>query len=123
MDKSAENPAKAHRAGYLFGSIFRRYLRFERATNLRFLGKGMNPVLCQWISLISRLGLIALVLYLGFWVALAVLAVWVIQGTAEVGVFSNAPAGEEDEGWEHGLSGFGYYMDGHRVDPGRCDDE
>lgn len=123
MDNTTDNPTTAHRAGYLFGSILRRYLGLERAMNLRFIGKGMNPVLCQWIVLILRFGLIALGLYLGFWVALAVLAVWVVQGTAEVGLFSNGPAGEEDEGWEHGRSGFGYYMDGHRVDPGRCDYE
>ncbi len=84
MDKSTDNPTTAHRAGYLLGSIFRRYLGLERAMNLRFIGKGINPVLYQWIVLILRFGLIALGLYLGFWVALAV---WVAVGAAEVGCF------------------------------------
>jgi hypothetical protein len=123
MDKLADNPSTAHRAGHLLGSIIRRYLGFERAMTLHLLGKGMNPVLCQWVFLISKLGLIALWLYLAFWVALAVFAVWVFQAVVQLGLFSSAPNTEEDEGWEHGLSGFGYYMDGHRVDPGRCDDE
>ena len=92
--------------------------------NLSFIGKGMNPVLCQWIVLILRFGLIALGLYVGFWVALAILAVWVVVGAAEVGLFSGSTSDDEsDSGMRSGMSGFGYYMGEFRVDGARLDEE
>ena len=121
MDKIADNPSTAHRAGHLLGSIFRRYLGFERAMTLHLLGKGVNPVLCQWVFLISKLGLIALGLYLAFWVALAVFAGWVLVRMGGRGLVSEAPA-KPDEGWEYGHAGFGYYINGYRVDSGSDDD-
>ena len=121
MDTLVSKPGIAHRAGSLAGLTLGRLLRFERRMTRRLIGKGVKPVIAKGVFLVLNVCLIGIVLYVSFWIAAALFGIWILRGMAELGLI---PKGQEvEEGWEHGLSGFGYYIDGHRVDPGRHDDE
>lgn len=121
MDRSTDKPSIAFRAGQLLGLGLRGYSAVERRVILRCVGWGMNAALCRWALRILKLGFVALVLYVSFWIAAVLFGLWVFRGMAKLGLIPES-AVEQDEGWEHGLSGFGYYIDGHRVDSGRCDE-
>lgn len=77
MDRSTDKPSIAFRAGQLFGKALRGYSAIERRLIIWCVGGGMNPILCRWVLRILKLGLVALTLYISFWIAAAVFGLWV----------------------------------------------
>ena len=121
MDRMTTRPGFAFRAGQLMGMALRRYTAIERRLVIRCVGWGMHPALCRWTLRILKLGLVALALYVSFWIAVAIFGLWVFRGMAELGLIPTGATPEE--GWEHGHSGFGYYINGYRIDSGNDEDD
>lgn len=95
MERSAIKPSIAFRVGQLFGKVLRGYSAIERRLIIRCVGGGMNPILCCWTLRILKLGLVALALYVSFWIAAAVFALWVFRGMAELGLMSDFRSNDE----------------------------
>ncbi|MCD5976787.1 hypothetical protein ALP94_03919 [Pseudomonas savastanoi pv. glycinea] len=115
MDRSTDKPSIAFRAGQLLGLGLRGYTAVERRLIIRCVGWGMHPALCRWALRILKLGFVALALYVSFWIAAVLFGLWVFRGIGELGL---VPEGfDSDEGWQHGMSGFGYYINGQRIGP------
>lgn len=123
MDESMNTPRLSHRLGRFAGAVLRRYLSIERVMKSWLIGKGVNTIVCTWGFLILKLGFAGLAVYVSFWIAATIFGLWVLKAMAEAGLDSEATDTAPQEGWEYGHSGFGYYINGYRVDPGRNDDE
>lgn len=79
----------------------------------------MNASLCTWLFRVMKLGLAGLALYVSFWIAVVVIGLWIFKGMGDLGL---VPEGmDTDEGWQHGPAGFGYYINGYRIDHGKND--
>lgn len=122
MQNSYAKPSIAHRTGHLIGSAISRYLKWDARLIQRLVGAGAPATLCCWISRGVKIGAIGLLLYLSFWIAIVAAGLWILQGMAEKGLIPDS-APDDDDGWQNGLSGFGYYCNGYRVDSGRDEDE
>ncbi|WP_460149034.1 DUF3742 family protein [Pseudomonas sp. S3_E10] len=118
MGQYRQNSASM-RLGTWLGRLCRDYLLFERRV-LQLLGeKGLPRWLikaCGWVMTLSVLGIF---LYMTFWIAVICFAVtlavrWVLKAG-----FDSYEVRPE---WKNGLSGYGLYRGGIRIDPGSPDD-
>ncbi|MCS3470100.1 hypothetical protein M2401_003850 [Pseudomonas sp. JUb42] len=121
MDDSKNAQCLSRQAGRLAGEAVRRYLSVERVMKTWLISRGVNATVCTWVFLILKLGLTGLALYVSFWIAATLFGLWLLKEMAVAGL--NSKATDTQEGWDYGHSGFGYYINGYRVDPGRDDDE
>ncbi|WP_426139203.1 DUF3742 family protein [Pseudomonas sp. DWP3-1-2] len=95
MDRINTKPGFAFRAGQLMGTALLRCTALERRLTIWCVGGGMNPVLCRWVLRILKSGLIALVLYLSFWIAAVIFGLWLLRGMAELGLMSDFRSNDE----------------------------
>jgi hypothetical protein len=114
--------SKAERLGRWLGGMWRGYARRERQAAAWLAAQGVpagGTVALLWVV---KLGVLAMLFYAVFWLALlvafAIAAAWVAR---------NYDVGEEEQAqteWRYGHAGYGLYTsDGYRVDPHDPEDE
>jgi hypothetical protein len=105
----------------LIGCVIKRYLKWEAQLTQRLVTAGVPATLCRWIFRAIKLAAVGLFLYVSFWIAIAVVGLWVLSEMLALG---SMPIGtdEEKNGWRNGRAGFGLYCGGQRINTG-FDDE
>ncbi|WP_338523622.1 DUF3742 family protein [Pseudomonas batumici] len=121
MDET-KNQGFAYRLGYRLGRLQGACRRIETTLVGWFKKKGIPPMATRSVRWIVKLAVAGLLLYLAFWIALFVLGALAIANAAAIAPDQEIPTGDSD-GWRHGHSGFGDYIDDYRVDPGRFDND
>src|SRR5690606_28085396 len=111
--------SKAKRLGHWLGTKWRVYRRHERRAINWLLGRGLQPTIAVGGLWIFRLLTCGALLYIASWVGLLV-AVLVL--VACVACRPSIPADEQPQ-WRMGLSGYGLYRGGVRIDVGDHEDD
>lgn len=119
MDEK-KNQGFAYRLGYRLGRLQGACRRIETTLVGWFQKKGIPPMATRPLCWIVNLAVAGLLLYLAFWVALFVLGALAIAAAAVIAPDQEKPAGDND-GWQYGHSGFGYYINGYRIDSDTVD--
>ncbi|KPX93767.1 DUF3742 family protein [Pseudomonas meliae] len=103
----------AERLGRWLGRGWRGYERCERSVVCWMASMGMPGALAAGLPWVVRLTILALLVYIAFWLALLlVFLVFLARGYEHVDL--TVPEAE----WRHGHAGFGLYSsDGCRIDP------
>ncbi|EOX6785676.1 DUF3742 family protein [Pseudomonas aeruginosa] len=110
----------AERLGRSFGRGWRAYARGERRASNWLVSKGVPSAGATALVWIVKLGVLGVLLYTTFWLALLLVIVMVVAWMAR-----NADVGDEsaEPEWRNGPAGFGLYTyDGFRIDPHVEDD-
>lgn len=107
-----------------FGQSLGRGWHSYRRTELRltdwFVSKGIPAAVAMALLWAIKLGVLALLLYVAFWLALFALFMIAAARIAS----SHAADGQPETEWRNGPAGFGLYTyDGFRIDPHVADDE
>lgn len=111
--------AMSMRLGVWLGRVCRGYLSHERRLSQRLYERGVPKLLTNTVFWMIKLTALGTFLYVAFWVALITCAFtvavwWVLKADLD-------PHEERPE-WKNGLSGYGLYRGGIRIDPGSPDD-
>lgn len=114
-------PKIAERFGHWLGSVWRGYRSRERQVTRCLVAKGMPASLILAGLWAIKLLVLSVLLYGAFWLGLilafAAAAAW--AGSQK----SICVAEDEVPQWRMGLSGYGLYRGGVRIDPGDQDDD
>lgn len=110
---------RSRRLGAWLGRACRSYLSRERRLSMRLSESGVPIWLTKTCCWIIKLGVLGLFLYTAFWIALiscviTFVAWWILKADFD--------PYEEQPKWRNGLSGYGLYRGGVRIDPGSPDD-
>lgn len=112
--------SKAERLGNWAGKGWRGYVRRERRVTGWLIAHGVPGGAAKVLLWAVKLVLLGVLLYLAFWLALALLFVIAAAWTAR-----NTDWDEKQEPeWKNGPAGFGLYTyDGYRIDPHVSDED
>ncbi len=113
--------SNGERLGRWLGGMWRGYVQGEHHAVGALVARGWSAGLAKTLPWIVKLGVLAILLYVAFWVAfvlaLAVMCLWMV---AHADLEQDDPQPE----WRDGLLGFGlYHPDGSRIDPHDPDEE
>lgn len=111
--------SSAERFGRWLAGVWRGYMRRERQVVAWLRAQSVPAGAAVALLWIVKLGVLAILLYAAFWLALllvfAVAAAWVAR---------NADPNQPQPEWRDGMLGFGlYHPDGSRIDPHDPDEE
>ncbi|MBY4674340.1 DUF3742 family protein [Burkholderia multivorans] len=114
--------SNAERLGHWLGRVWRGYVHRERQVKAWLTAQGVpagGAVALLWIV---KLGALAILFYVAFWLALlfmfAVVAAWIAKN--DDGSYDEEHKAE----WRHGPAGYGLYsFDEYRIDPHDPEDD